>query len=424
MNRTIAVIGGGLAGLVAARRLAAAGHDVTLYERDDAVGGRVASTTVDGFTVDRGFQVFFTSYPALTRELDVDALDLRPFRPGAWLCRADRRSLLSDPFRDPRAALATTFNTDITLRDKIEVVRLRRDLRARSAADLFAGPDTTIRDFLRSRGFSESFVREFAAPFYGGITLDRSLTTSKRVFEYTFRALATGRIGVPADGMGAIPRQLRVRAEAAGARIETGTEVTALAADDAATVEIDGGVTRAVDAVVVATDPPTARELTGVESIPTEGRGCVTQWLRGPADLDLATGRRLLLNATGEEPNLIVPHSEVAPEYAPDDETLLCASFLGERDAGPATLATAVREALAAWYPDRRFGGLRPIATQRLPFAQFDQPPGVHDSLPDVRAPEGPVYLAGEYTGWSSIQAAAESGGEAARAAIADLPRT
>src|SRR6056297_740302 len=109
----VAVVGGGLAGLVAARRLAAAGHDVRLFERRDGVGGRVRTRRRHGFTLDRGFQVLFTAYPAVRRELDLDALALRYFAPGATIARAGNRSVLSDPFRNPRDGLETLFNREV-----------------------------------------------------------------------------------------------------------------------------------------------------------------------------------------------------------------------------------------------------------------------------------------------------------------------
>ena len=88
----VAVVGGGLAGLVAARRLAERGLDVSLYEASDRLGGRVGSDRRDGFVLDRGFQVLFPSYPAVQRELDLDALDLRSFPPGATLARPGERA--------------------------------------------------------------------------------------------------------------------------------------------------------------------------------------------------------------------------------------------------------------------------------------------------------------------------------------------
>jgi phytoene dehydrogenase-like protein len=469
MTDSVVVAGGGLAGLVAARRLAERGVDVTLYERRETVGGRVRTRRQDGFTLDRGFQVLFTAYPAAQRELDFDALDMRYFSPGACICRPGRRSVLSDPLRDPGALLDSLRNPEVTTTDKVRTLLLRQDVAGKSEADIFSGPDRSIRDHLEEWGFSDDYIEHFVAPFYGGITLDRSLETSKRVFEYTFKTLSEGRIGVPAAGMGAIPEQLAARAREAGVEVVTGVEVTGVsdAARGPTTVEVtDGGATDenedgtgtdqagdgaeggdgaeagddpdgpdqpvtvetsdgtvTADAVVVATDPRTARDLTGVEAIPTAARSSVTQYYSLPAGTDLDTGRKLLLNAGGPEPNTVVPLSAVAPEYAPADRELLNATFLGSEalDADDEELFAATRRALAAWYPEREFGDVELLHTDRVEFAQFDQPPGVHDGLPSARTPGGRTYLAGDYTGWSSINAALKSGRLAANAVLVDV---
>ncbi|GAA0719064.1 phytoene dehydrogenase-like protein [Halorubrum trapanicum] len=436
MNGDATVVGGGLAGLVAATRLAEAGADVTLYERRPEVGGRVRTETVDGFTLDRGFQVLFSSYPAVERELGpdgLDELDLRTFAPGATICRPGSRSTLGDPLRDPRSAVPSLLNDEVSLSDKLRTLALRYDLENRDEDEFFAGPDAPIREYLRDWGFADNYVTNFVEPFYGGITLDRSLSTSKHVFEYTFRAMGRGSIGVPADGMAALPAALADRAREAGVEIRTGEDVEAVriagegripfrtgkADADGATVELADGSTRETDAVVVATSPPEARRLTGVESIPTEGVPNVTGWYALPAGESFETGGRILLNAADESPNAVVPMSEVAPEYAPDDRALLAATFLGEdaldRDAD--ALRGDVRDALAAWFPEREFAGLETLDVHRIRFAQFAQPPGVHAELPDPDDPEGPVVLAGDYTEWSSIQGALSSGRTAAEAA-------
>ncbi|WP_135533505.1 NAD(P)/FAD-dependent oxidoreductase [Halostella pelagica] len=420
-DATVVVAGGGLAGLVASRHLAEAGVDVTLYEREGTVGGRVRTHREGGFVFDRGFQVLFTSYPAARRELDFGTLDLRRFTPGACIARPGERSILSDPLRDLGALTESLFNREVTVRDKLLTLKLRRELAKRSREEIFSGSDASIGRYLREYGFSEGFVEHFAAPFYGGITLDRSLSTSKRVFEYTFRALSNGAIAVPATGMGAIPRQLADRAEAAGATVETDSEVESVdRTGDGVTAALDGESVDA-DAVVVATDPKSARDLTGIESVPTDARGCVTQYYAYPAAKRIDAGKRLILNAAGEDPNHVVDLSAVAPEYSPDDTTLLSVTFLGERTETDGELADLTHEALASWYPEHSFADLELVRTERVPFAQFRQPPGFRESLPGVRTPEGPVYLAGDYTGWSSINAAMESGRRAAEAAIDDL---
>jgi len=422
-STSVAVVGAGLAGLVAARHLSDAGVDVTVFEQRDAVGGRVRTRREDGFTIDRGFQVLFTAYPAVRRELDLDALDLQSFSPGAVIARPGERSVLADPLRDPFSITDSLFNREVTTTDKLRTLALRQHVGSRDEAAIFESPDARIDDYLREWGFSERYLDNFVAPFYGGITLDRSLSTSKRVFEYTFKAMSEGTIALPAAGMAAVPAQLADRARDAGATIRLDDAVAAVSPDgDRATVEAETGAVDS-DAVVVATDPRTARRLTGVASIPTTARPSTTLYCALPDETPLDDRRKIHLNADDDRPNVVAPLSSVAPSYAPDDRTLLAATFPGTDvlDADESTLLEATRDALAAWYPERLFGGLEAVHTERIEFAQFAQPPGIHDDLPDARAPNGPVYLAGDYTAWSSIQGAMRSGRETAAAVLADL---
>ncbi|MFB6174263.1 MAG: NAD(P)/FAD-dependent oxidoreductase [Halobacteriales archaeon] len=421
MVERILVAGGGLAGLTAARHLAADGFDVQVIERRDTVGGRVRTDREDGFLLDRGFQVLFPAYPAVRRELDLGALDLRRFEPGATIARPGERSVLADPLRAPRRAPASLANREVSVADKLRTLRLRLELTRRDWESCFAGPDESIRSYLRGRGFSERFVGNFAAPFYGGITLDRSLSTSRAVFEYTFKAMAEGPIAVPAGGMGAIPDQLAAGARDAGATVETDAAVEAVTPRDSGGVSLRvEGAEMEADAAVVATDPPTAGELTGVDAIPTDARGCVTQYFTLPRPAPGGEGR-LVLNAGGTGPNHVAPLSAVAPEYAPDGRALLSAVFLGDPDPDDAELAERTRAALASWYPERGFGDLALLRTDRIRFAQFEQPPGFREGLPDASAPEGDVFLAGDYTRWSSIDAAIESGRATAAAVRTSL---
>ena len=417
-KETVTVAGGGLAGLTAACRLAEAGVEVRLFERREKVGGRVRTRKQDGFLLDRGFQVLFTAYPAVRQELDLDALDLRRFDPGATIARPGRRSVLADPFRDPGSLLESALNREVTLGDKLRTLRLRREA-LRGDPDTIETGDRSIRTALRDRGFSERFIEHFAAPFYGGITLDRSLAdTSAFVFGYTFAMLSRGATAVPAAGMGAIPTQLAERAERAGVTLETGRTVSAVSdAEGKVTLTVDGE-TVAADAAVVATDPATARDLTDVGAIPTDARSCVTQYLALPRDTALDGARRLILNPTTEGPNQVAPLSAVAPEYAPPGGSLISATYLGSPDSDEAELFTRTRKTLDRWYPEYDFGGMELLDTDRIAFAQFDQPPGLRDVLPAVDAPDGSVFLAGDYTRWSSIQGAMASGRDAALACL------
>ena len=97
----VIVVGAGLAGLCCARELRAAGLEVLVLERSDAPGGRVRTDEVDGFLLDRGFQVLLTAYPEARRVLDYDRLALRPFESGALIRRDGRFARLADPAASP-----------------------------------------------------------------------------------------------------------------------------------------------------------------------------------------------------------------------------------------------------------------------------------------------------------------------------------
>ncbi|CAN0231849.1 unnamed protein product, partial [Phaeothamnion confervicola] len=97
----VAVVGAGVAGLTCARALSQAGIDVRVYESSDDVGGRVRTDVVDGFLLDRGFQVFIEEYPEVRRQLDYEALNLKRFEPGALVRCDGGLHLVSDPLRRP-----------------------------------------------------------------------------------------------------------------------------------------------------------------------------------------------------------------------------------------------------------------------------------------------------------------------------------
>ncbi len=70
VDADVLIVGGGLAGLCCARRLCGAGVTCRVLEASDAVGGRVRTDRMDGFLLDRGFQVLLTAYPEAQQTLD------------------------------------------------------------------------------------------------------------------------------------------------------------------------------------------------------------------------------------------------------------------------------------------------------------------------------------------------------------------
>ena len=100
----IVVVGAGLAGLSCARTLADAGRSVRVLEASDGVGGRVRTDVVDGFRLDRGFQILLTAYPEVSRQLDLADLDLGRFDPGSLVWTGSGLDRVADPLRQPASA--------------------------------------------------------------------------------------------------------------------------------------------------------------------------------------------------------------------------------------------------------------------------------------------------------------------------------
>ncbi len=405
----VIVVGAGLAGLTCAKVLAERGTEVTVFESSDGVGGRVRTDEKDGFLLDRGFQVYFTAYPVSKRHLDHRALDLKPFDPGAIVCRGSKRNVLSDPVRDPKALVPSLLSDAGTFPDKVRTLRLvvsSISQRAETAGEL-EGADSSSLELLRSYGFSERIIDDFYRPFYGGIFLDRSLATSSRVLRFTLKMLSTGKTAVPACGIGEIPKQLAARLSLDAVRTESPALRLLWDGERVAGVETTDEQHEA-DAVVMATDAPTARKLTG-QATP---EGSVGQLCAYYAADGVAGGKKIVLNAEdGGFVNNAVEISAVAPLYAPRGKHLLSAVALGWFDLPDEEIYRRGIADVTRWYPE---ADLTPLAIYRVSYAQFPQPPGVHEELPENRASTPGLVLAGDYTEDSSINGSMLSGEKAA----------
>jgi protoporphyrinogen oxidase len=409
----VIIVGAGLAGLTCAKVLGERGAEVAVFEASDGVGGRVRTDEHDGFLLDRGFQVYFTSYPVSKKHLDYGALDLRAFDPGAAIHRGPESSVLSDPFRDPKALVPSLLSDAATLGDKLRTLDLAaRTVRGGISAGAENGkPDTSTLEYLRASGLSERYIDSFFRPFYGGIFLNRGLSTSSRVLRFTLRMLATGSTVVPALGMGGIPHQLASRLPEDAVSLHSPVEALLREGERVVGVRVAGEEHEA-DAVVVATDAPAAGTLTG-EAVPEGAVGEVCLYYETDG---LGSGKKILLNAKdGAFVNNAVEISNVSEKYAPPGRHLLSAVALTGLDLPDEELYRRGIEDLSRWYPGADF---RPLALYRIPYGQFAQPPGIHDSLPENGTQTPGLVLAGEYTEDASINGSMLSGEKAAEAVL------
>ena len=398
----VVVVGAGLAGLSAATRLAAAGRDVHLVDAADHPGGRLTTDRIDGFTVDRGFQVLNTGYPRAA-DLDLPALDLGWFWTGAVIRVAGRAHRVVDPRRHPTAVVDTVRAPIGTVLQEAAIGLFSARAGYLPVDRLLRAPERSAEEALRRAGVGEVALERFFRPFLSGVLLESELATSSRYLDLLWRSFVRGRIGLPARGMQAVGEQLADRLPAPARHLST--EVTGVTGT---TVRTAAGRTRA-DAVVVATDPATAGRL--LPALAAAAPRQVTTHLHvlpaSPWDAPL-----IVLGTPGGQLVNSVVVSDAQPAYSPDGRALVASSTLAP------TTEAEVREEVA-----RAQGvagsDLEHLTSITVPGAQpAAVPPLRHRRPVDLG---GGLFVCGDHRDTPSIQGAMASGARTARAVLRRL---
>ncbi|MFD0968178.1 FAD-dependent oxidoreductase [Plantactinospora endophytica] len=417
----VVIVGGGLAGLAAARRLHRAGTPWLLVEAAERLGGRVRTDAVDGYLIDRGFQVVNTAYPRLSALVDLTSLGLGYFTQGVLVRRGEMLHRMVHPLRDPFGA-ARTVLTGLADAAGVESRRIssvgRAGDRLRLAAlaarcaslpvdRLLTAPETSTEAALRRAGLSDRIVEELLRPFLSGVFGERELSTSSHVFAMIVRSFARGRIGLPAAGIGALPEA--VATPLPESLIALGVSAASVRPG---LVRTSAGAVRC-RAVLVATDPATATAL-----LPALGRvrmHSLTTYYHSTAEPPL--GEPILL-LDGDRRELVantVVVSRAAPTYAPAGRHLVATSV-----AGPVVPPESVVRAELARLYGRAVDDWEHLTTVPVPEALPAAPAPQGRLRKPVATGEG-IFVAGDHRGSPSVQGALASGWRAAGAVVGYL---
>jgi len=417
------IVGAGLAGLNCALTLQDRGFSPLVLEAQDGVGGRVRTDEMDGFLLDRGFQVFLTAYPEAARRLDYRSLELQPFLSGALIRSEGRFIRLTDPFREPLAFVPMLASDLAPLTDKVKIAFLRQRLISTSVQQIFKERDRSIEKELSDDcGFSNTIIERFFRPFFGGITLDKTLSGSSRMFEFVYKMMAEGSVVVPRQGIGRITEQLAegvndIRLECRVKSINR-TETH---------VELESGEIIKTRAVVVATEGPEAHRLLPEIEKPKSRHATCLYFAAPRAPVNESI---LVLNGDGEGPvNNLAVMSNVSSAYAPQGQSLISLTVLGETEAkegakDDAHLTEAVLKQMHSWFGDQ-VNDWKLLRIYRIHHAQPDQtPPWLEEPSRSVRlsaAQDNSIYVCGDHRDNASINGALASGRRAAMAICEDL---
>jgi phytoene dehydrogenase-like protein len=410
----VLIVGAGLAGLSCARLLHENDVSLQILEASDGVGGRARTDPVDGFLLDRGFQVLLTAYPEAQQLLNYPLLDLKIFSHGALSWFAGRMNKLVDPWRTAGAWKETLQSDFASLGDKLRIARLRRRLRHSTVEQIFCRPDRATIDALQSEGFSKEIIHHFFRPFIGGVFLDGSLHSSSRMFEFVFKMLSEGSTCVPSRGMGAIPFQLAEKLPAGSIRLHA--HVDALHENE---LNLAGGEPIRARAVVIAADGPSAAHLVGEVEPASRSVTCFYYSAdETPVPLPI-----LVLNGDGAGPvNNFCVISQVAPSYAPQDKHLISVTVLGTHALTDVQLGGFIIAQMKNWF-GKAVSSWQLLRSYRITHALPQQLPGtLEPSQRPVRVRPG-IYVCGDHRDHASINGALLSGRRAAQAVLSDLSR-
>ncbi|MDO7873423.1 NAD(P)/FAD-dependent oxidoreductase [Hymenobacter sp. ASUV-10] len=419
----IIIIGAGLAGLACANWLHRAGRSVLVLEAKDAVGGRVRTDVVDGFRLDRGFQVLLTDYPEARRMFDYGALDLKNFRSGAVIRLANGQETTIENPLQRKLAMAGALRSPIgDLPDKLRILSLARHVQQHTPEALLARPATDTLSFLRRYGWSEHIINSFFRPFFGGVFLDRSLSTASNFFEFVFQQFVKGEAAIPALGMQQLPEQLAARLPKGSIRLNTRVETV-----EGNLIRLAGGETLTASAVVLAVDGSVPAALVLGLELPEAGRiagsrrtTCTYFATEGPSP---GKGDQLLrLNSIPSSlaHNVAFP-SDVSSAYAPTGQSLISVSTHGDYDLSEDELTERLRSELTAWFGPqvKEWRHLRTYKSE-LMNALPEYLAGAPVQQPLMLA-EG-LYRCGDWASYPSSNAALGTGRQVAEMLLEKLP--
>ncbi len=376
LDKEVTVIGAGLAGLSAALTLQGAARLVRVIEASDRVGGRVASDVIDGFTLDRGFQLINSQYPELKRLKVMEEVDFIAAPRAVEISLGEDRIVLGDPRSHPLSAFSSETGS---LTSKVNFLRY---LYSHSNVSI------SVEDELQKLG---DLYKKVLCPFLTGVFLTSPANVNAVIGKEIIRSFISGKPGIPTRGVGALPEALAKRLS----NIELGRNINSLN-------ELTGPV-------IVATDVTTAAQLLDMTSVPKLATS--TTWYH-EIPTQLTSSKCLVIDGQKRGPVVnSIAISNLAPSYAPAGKTLLSSTtveFASESE---------VRRHLALlWGADSSDWSL--IAKYEIPKSLPIFAPGAQGVTSAKIANN--IYVAGDYRSTPSQNGALLSGRLAAEELLFD----
>ena len=401
MKPTITIIGAGISGLTAAVYLHQKNYNVQILEATDRVGGRIKTDCVDGFRLDRGFQVLLTDYPETKALLDYQKLHLKRFIPGATILYDGGHFDIADPFRRPSALVSTLFAPVGSLKDKINIFLVKNKLVRMSNSAIFNQSETDTFSQLKKYGFSQKMIDRFYKPFFSGIFLENELKTSSNMFDFVMKLFSTGDAAIPELGMEEIPKQLAALLPENSIQFETKVRTI-----ENNTIYLEDGSQIVSDKIIIATE---AISLARNYIQKQQSHSVTTVYFE--ATKAPTTKAVVILNAATHKKwvNNLTVMSNISSKYAPTGKALLSISYNGIPEIEDTIVAENMKAELKQWYGNQ-VDDWKMLKTYHIQYALPNQD-SVCDELTKTELQiNDNLFICGDHLMNGSINAAMKSG--------------
>lgn len=432
----VAVVGGGVSGIRAALTLARAGVRVTLFEKNQYLGGRVFSFVTGDFgEIDIGQHIWLrgcTAFEELVRDLAV---------PDEWVFRQDRvsmtyrwpdgvvRTLTAGRLPGSLAMLPVLFGARLSLRDKLRFLWGITRVRLYSDRAIEALDDVPFSEWLRAHGQPPAVVQWFWEPFIVGVCNGRITEVSTRyalgavreAFLKDPRAAAICLFRRPFSEV--LDRHGREVLRSTGIEAQSGVAVNEVRPGPTVMLHGSDGRTYEFDRVILALPLKRIRALMpGADLPPPPEEGAIAGLLLRFAKPVMD---EMFFSAVGSPVQIVFNKSAIWQHPADGEQVIEIVTSAAQREVklGVERVAAELLPELSKLLPRVRE---TPLLAKRLlvhATATFRVTPGGEGRrLPATRTDLPGVVFAGDYaaTGWPSTMESAVRAGLAAARMILD----